>query len=375
MMRYIDYAKKHMDILCAKYSQMLPSELDLRGDVYSEERLPKFKRVYRNIDAPNGRTAYWDQPLIQFSALLGGKYKTLAKNITKDFLDKSKATNNMLLWGNHYYYSDLEQSIVKFVGEEQPVKCITDETGHLHELRPILPCFELLFEVDSTFTKKYIYQLLKMHLVNEETGEFNRHADNKRGYAFLESGGILANIACILYKKNGDSTLIDYAKKVVGYSYSFSNTTTGLIENCPTQDRWDKYHATTETFHWCNSILNCYEITNDKYFLDLVKKAADSYIRYGVDTTKNKIFGCINVTTGMPITSDNKETIYMPDIYSNPWQTFFPTHDYIYAMAEVLLRLYNIFKNDIYLNVEKLLLHRLNPSISLIPLQKTTVIV
>ena len=352
-MKYTDRVKTQLNLLKSKYAGMLPSEIGLDGKVYNGEREKRFKRVYRNIDAPGGSTYYWDQPLFSVAYMLGGEYAAFADNAFQEFLSKCLAENGMFLWGNHYYYHEEKHCVVKFIGEEDPVRCERSENGNMHELRPLMPNLDIFWKNDRKVTERYLRNLLHMHMVSTETGEFNRHADEKTGYAFLESGGILAEIACWLYKKTGDEALLDLAQKITTFSYGFRNEKTGLIENCPTMKRWDKYYATTETAHWAVSLLHCFSLTGQENFYHIAESAVSSYIKYGYDKESRKIYGCIRVTDGKPYEEKERETIYIPDKYSSPWQSYFPTHDYLFSLAEACILLWKYNKKPVFLFIAK----------------------
>lgn len=51
-------------------------------------------------------------------------------------------------------------------------------------------------------------------IVDTATGEFNRHSDGRRGYAFLESGGILVMSLLWLANQTGKDAYRDLAKRV-----------------------------------------------------------------------------------------------------------------------------------------------------------------
>src|SRR5690606_1439460 len=112
-------------------------------------------RVYldRFIDAPHGSALYWDMPsvvLMYNLEQLTGKeeFRQHADNYIKAFLERCVAANGVFLWGNHYYYNAFIDSTVRFGSQPVPIDPAT-ETGDMHELRPLVPAWEIFWNIDS----------------------------------------------------------------------------------------------------------------------------------------------------------------------------------------------------------------------------------
>ncbi len=311
-----------------------------------EERLGKLgKWAYRYIDAPHGCNLYWDQPLIQAALDLSRltadmKYKKAAKDYIGCFLEKCVSDNGIFLWGNHYYYDAFKDKVVKFIGE--PEICdMEEEKGTLHEMRPIRPVWDIFWEISPKKLENFIVEIGKRHIYDENSGGFNRHADNKKAHAFIEAGGILIETLCWLYSKTEDKTLLEKAKKIANFSWEHRNSQTGLLENNPTVERWDKYTSTTEIGLWADCLLMSYQLSGYEKFVEMAKSAVLSFIKYGYDEGIKKYYGKLKVKNGTAITGE-KETKFQPEKYSNIWHRIFPSHDYPLIFAESTLKLYQI---------------------------------
>jgi hypothetical protein len=303
------------------------------------------KRVYRNIDAPRGCSLYWDQPAIVAAHTLGQltgdpRYAEAADAYVRAFLERCVARNGVFLWGNHYYYDAYRGQVMWFVSEETPRPCDMEaEDGWLHEARPIPPAWETFWRVSPQATERCIRRLSERHVFDPQSGGFNRHADGKRSHAFLEAGGILTEALCWLYDKTGDRSAADLALSIANYSWKHRHPHTGLVENNPTTDRWDKHVCTTEIGLWAGSLLRAGDLAGIVAFQDIAAQAVSAYLRYGYDETSNRYFGKLRVADGRPALGE-KVTPYQPGDYADLWYPLFPAHDYPMALAESCLSLW-----------------------------------
>lgn len=340
------------------------SSLDTRTGRYPEpdERPPHIpKRVYRYIDAPRGCSLYWDQPQIvaayALSQLTGDpRYADAANHYTRQYLDRAVARTGLILWGNHYYYDAFDAAMVRFPGSNPPVPVDFDtETGELHEMRPIMPAWDTMYRLDPQTTKTAIIAAAHAHLADPDTGLFNRHADRKEGCAFLEAGGILVETLAWLHAKTADPApspaLLEPARKIAQYSFSFREPRTGLIANNPTVTRWDRHTATTEIGLWAGCLLRAADmIDDDQTRGELVRMADDAmrcYLRFAYDADAEHFYGRLHIADGTPIFGPTK-TLYEPGDHTHLWRAQFPAHDYPMPLAEAALALHRRTGEPIY---------------------------
>jgi len=315
-------------------------------------------RVYldRSIDAPGGSTLYWDLPdiaaAVEISNRTGNKkLKDAAKAYVKSFLEKNTSKNGIILWGNHYYYDVFKDTAIRFGSSEPPVPVdFNSETGDLHEMRPILPPWELLYSWFPERIEKHIREAAKLHMANPETGEFNRHANQKSEYAFIESGSILVNSLAFLYSKTGDQTLLDRAETVLNYSFNNRHPETGLVINSPARKRWDQYTSTTEIGLWGLNILKATRYipeNKSREWIKIVETALQPWLINGFDTDKEMFYGSLNVTNAKPIPRTD-DYPYKPETYADIWNPLFPTHNYPLSFAECCIELHKCTGKDLY---------------------------
>ena len=319
---------------------MWPAVIDVHtGQCPGADHVPR--RVYRLIGAPRGSTLYWDQPLVvaayALSELTGiPRYARAVDAYIESFLAQCVAPTGMFQWGNHQYVDLFEQKTVSFSG------------GH-HELRPITPAWELFWRQDPERTADYIRAMGRRHVYDPGTGGFNRHDDGRKGHAFLEAGGILAESLSWLYQKTADASLRDLALRIAQYSYRHRDMSTGLVANEPDTGRWDSKVTTTEVGLWAQCLLRAAGYTSNDEFIQMARDAVRAYLEHAYDDATGKYFGQVAVDSGTPVIP--AETGYWPGRHADPWNTDqWPTHDYPMAMAEACLSLHALTREPVFLD-------------------------
>lgn len=324
---------------------------------------PERLYVGRPVEAPKGSSMYWDMPQVAMAYYLAEKtgntsFSESADAYIQAFFDNCVATNGRFLWGNHFYYDAFQDVVVEFGsdGIAEPVD-FSDESGGLHEMRPIVPSWQALWDIDPEITEAAMRSAIDGHLTDPETGEFNRHASGNRGHAFLEAGGVLVHTAAWLYNKTQDATLLEKAKKMANYSFSNQGAETGLLENSPNQNRWDKIYSTTEVGLWARDLIeasNYVDETTRQQWITMADEAVSAWLQYGFDPEQCEYYGILRVSSGEPVFEEDfiaefeSKTIYSPGNYTSFWEPLFPRHDYPMPFAESCLKLYELTGKEYY---------------------------
>jgi hypothetical protein len=309
-------------------------------------------RAYRLIHAPRGCSAYWDQPtlmaLSKLSAHSGNlRYLQAAEAYLTFFMDNCVSQDGIFYWGNHYFYDAFQDKNVEFNGSFDAASIRTQlinpkEPAILHEMRPIVPDWELMYRIRPEAVERHIRTAGVLHLF-DDNGGFNRHSDRKRSCAFLESGGILVYSLCFLFAKTGDRSQLESAMKIAEYSYSKRHPDTQLLVNNPTATRWDGKMATTECGFWARTLflaaaqIAARQPEEARRLKDMAVGTLTSYLHYAYDPATSKYYGRMLVE-GVPDPGE-RATLYQPDTYSNVWEFLFPSHDYPLSMAMAALEL------------------------------------
>ena len=339
-----------------EHTPMWMASIDVRTGRYpDDDARPEHigKRVYRAIDAPRGCTLYWDQPALVAAHALSGvtgdaSYADAADAYVECFLDRCVAQSGLFLWGNHYFYDAFRDTPVRFGGNEATAPCDPrSERGDLHEIRPIPPAWELFGRVSPEKTEAAIRAAGRAHLVDPETGEFNRHADGRSGCAFLESGGILVESLCGLHAETGDAELKGTADKIAAYSFDRRNPDSGLLPNTPSIERWDTTACTTEVGLWAGCLLRAARLVDEPRFARMAAEAMDAYVRHGYDAEAGRWYGELGIADGSPVSHDD-DYPYRPDDYADLWEPLFPRHDYPMPFAEACLALWQLTGEERY---------------------------
>jgi len=337
-------------------SSLDPVTLTYPQDPTRPNEIPSRVYLNRSVDAPFGASLYWDFPNIAAALTLDdikGKrsFREPAVDYIRFFLDQCTATNGTFLYGNHYYYQAFEDQCVRFQSRELPVAVdFNIEQGELHEIRPFAPPWSLLWEIDSVATLKNLKTIVANHMADLETGEFNRHADGARGYAFIEQGGILVYSLAFLFQKTGNNAYLQQAQSIIDYSYRHRDPDTDLMANCPTQDRWDRHTSTTEVGHWAGYILKASEMVTPPYsdnWRSIIDQVIAKWLTYGFDETTGQFYGGLDLDTADPY-KPAQAYPYQPGLYADIWNPLFPTHDYPMQMAETCLALYRLTGKAVY---------------------------
>lgn len=338
------------------------------GEHYGNDTLrpdDRPQRLYqdRPVEAPWGSSMYWDMPQVVVAYYLSEKtndatYSDAADAYIQAFFENCVAKNGRFLWGNHYYYDAFQDATLEFGSDGIAEKVdFATETAVLHEMRPIAPSWQALWNIDPEITEAAIRSAIDGHLTNSATGEFNRHAEGKRGHAFLEAGGVLVYSAAWLYAKTQDASLLEKAKRMANYSFLNKGAETGLLENSPNQDRWDKIYSTTEVGLWARGLLeaaNYVDETTRQQWITMADEAMTAWLEYGFDPKQYEYYGILRVSNGEPVFEEDflndfeSKTVYSPDNYTSFWEPLFPRHDYPMPFAESCLKLYELTGKDYY---------------------------
>jgi len=334
-------------------TRMWMSSLDTATGAYPEDDtrpadIPR--RHYRAIDAPRGCALYWDQPLIVAAHALSGivgdqRYARAADAYVGDFLGHCVARDGVFLWGNHYFWDVSRGCVVKFKGDEAPEPVDLDtESGDYHETRPIPPAWDLFARVGAQATETEIRTFVANSLFDPERGGFNRHADGKRGCAFLEAGGIIVESLSWLYERTGDRDLVETATRVASFSLAHRNEGTGLVENNPTVTRWDKHASTTEIGMFCGSLLRAHRrFGDDGELVARASKGVERFIHYAMDEAPGGCYGKVAVADGSPVLGEATgvpHAAHRPGDCADPWRPLFPAHDYPFQLGECCVELF-----------------------------------
>lgn len=299
-----------------------PEVLD--GLIRSEGRLHR-----RN---PGGADLWDDQPLLRtlyaMSDLSGdAKYSDAADAYIKVFFERAKKPNGLLAWGSHIYYDAYTDA----PGGDQ------DGAGP-HETLVLCPVWERMSRVAPHAVRAEIEGAWNWHVVDKETGLFNRHDDRQKGCDFAFFGGALVQELAHLYKRTGDTAALDHAKLVMDNQWRVRNQTTGLAPDAPsTGDRYDALHNfTTLSGPHAAMLFKAYEATGDNRFREVALTYVRAYDQYAWDEAAGRYHAMLTLE-GEPVAQEPKGPGYdawKPTGYVDVWRAVMYSYEFPLIAAQ-----------------------------------------
>lgn len=176
------------------------------------------------------------------------KYVEKAKEITTYYIDHYTAPNGLFQWGGHMFVNLFNLQVQSAEGQTAP-----------HELKNLLPYYELMYEVRPEATIKFLQQMWTAHIVDWAGLDMNRHGSYASAYnpnvftdpipdhdvvdveklptmplangsylPFINAGTDLAYAAYTLYEKTGDELAKKWADYLMRQYHVASNPKTGM---------------------------------------------------------------------------------------------------------------------------------------------------
>ena len=136
-------------------------------------------------------------------------------------------TTGLFAWGEHIYYN-----------------LFTDDfnyRGHDgHELEPILPAWDLMWEINASAVQREIEAIYEYHIHDPVGYNFDRHAHwmdgHNDGMGFIHYGGLCAYSFVFLYSRTGNPECLEWAINLTKSRYDLRDPETGLPPGCIVRD-------------------------------------------------------------------------------------------------------------------------------------------
>ena len=273
-----------------------------------------------------GSEFYEDQPMMHaFSAastITGDqKYYDHLRKYFNEVLKISKT--DRFMWGTHLYYD-------VFFDRDN------DDGNTPHEFAVKSPAWDELWDLDKDATYKEIEYILLNHIVDNETGEYNRHdVGNPANDSSIEknpcmvpiAGGLFIYTFCFMYKKTGEQKYLDMAKLVADLWMKSKDEKTGVAPNGPNLPPKEANSSTDYTGNAlsgvvCYGLLKSYEVTGDEYFKDSALYHLKNYGKYGYDEENRKFFANVDIRTLKNKSGSRWEKGEFPAGYCELWQPY-----------------------------------------------------
>ena len=215
------------------------------------------------------------------------------------------------MWGTHKFYD------VFFDECKSP-------NGDPHEMAVKAPVWEMLWKLNSEAVRSEIEYIRKMHIVDHETGLYNRHDGEETPCCISIAGGQFIYAFSYLYSKTQDDTYLDAAKLIANMHFRAADEKTGLTPDVPsTGDGFPSHFCGTEiTGTLCFGLLKSYEITGDPLFRDQALQYLRNFGKYAYDEANEKFYALANIHTGETVSGARWDAGENPLGYADLWQPY-----------------------------------------------------
>lgn len=355
---YIQYVEECVENLMAHgtdrygkvHTPMLVSILDLETRNCPPE--PKafdeyFRVTRRDRRNPSGSNLLTDQVTLKtmymLSAITGKDDYANFANRYADYVQKNLVDKNgFFWWGWHRHYDVFEDNRA-------------GHNGNHHEIHAIHSIdWENLWKIDQDIVLREIEAIWKLHVIDKNTGEINRHGDGKRGCDFSMSAGAYIEAFTFMYAKTQNQEWLDRAILLADYYRERSNAVTGLFPERPNAgvDRFDgSSFVTSITGLYCHSLLKAYDMTKHERFRDDALRYLKAYAKYGFDQQTGKFWGALQLD-GTPIPGprvytdniDSKDgyAAAQPRGYLDLWEPYVAGYQYAIYTAQAYAYAYQL---------------------------------
>ena len=320
-------------------SDMLVSILDVETHTCPEDPLwldseAYFEEGRSHRRAMAGANFWYDQSTInamyRLTEMTGDNHYAQGANRAIDaFFDHTIRSNGMPAWGTHTFYN---------VFDDAP------EGDGLHETLVYDAQWDKLYDRRPAQTQSVVDGIWERHLVNQSTGQFNRHDDNQVGCDFAFSGGSFIKAMAAMYNETGEQVYLDRALTLTNWHWSHRNTTTNLVPDAPsTYPRYDSTHCfTTVTGPYADQLFEAYELTGETTFLDRAVTYLKAYDEYGWDEEAQSYWAMLQLD-GTPVPTQPAGSGYdywAPYGHVDVWKTTIYSYEFPLAAAESYARGY-----------------------------------
>ena len=276
------------------HSPILVSILDVetRTCPPNPEKLEEdFRVIRRGRRNPAGANLLPDQPLLKtmyyLSTITGEeKYAAFAQDYSKAYLGKLVDEQGFIWWGWHRHYDvyrDIQDGHEKNHHEIQAIHCID---------------WEHLYQANPSAVAREIEAIWQWHVIDNQSGEVNRHGDGQPGCDFSMTGGAIIEAFVFWSAKTKDRVWLDRAKLVADYYWNRRNPITNLFPERPNAgcSRFDgSAFVTSVSGLYCHSLLKAYQVTGQISFRDQAIAYLDAYAKHGYDPQTGKYWGALQM--------------------------------------------------------------------------------
>ncbi len=338
----VDTLMEHgRDVYGPKQTPVLVSILDIETLTCPEdpgEFDEPWRVIRRHRRNPAGADLATDMPLLSVMRGMGGAPKKFAREYAAYYLANMRdRKTDLICWGWHEYYDVFTDT------------CHFDQ----HEIHGGVDQIDwgLLWKADADATRREIVSIWKWHVIDKESGEINRHGDGKPGCDFSMTAGAFIDAFVFMHAKTKDPVWLDRAKLLAQYYWDRRNPDTNLVPERPNAgtERFDGGHFVTSTAGpLCGSLLEAYEQSKDRLFLDHALAYLRAYGQYGFDAEKEAYWGSLHLD-GRPNdlpTEPEGYAKYEPRGHLDLWEPYPLGYQYALLTGMSYAKAYDLTKDE-----------------------------
>jgi hypothetical protein len=216
-----------------------------------------------------------------------------------------------------------------------------------HEFATKAPYWEGLWNVNPEAVEKEIEHIRTHHIVDNETGEFNRHNVGNPAYhkdvkknpcCISVGGGHFLYAFSFLYSKTGNKTYLD-ASKLLCKFYRTAEGEMGIPADSPDISTYDPSNKNAGfcgagiAGTLCYALLKSYELTGDEQFKDQAMQYLNIYGKLAYDELNEKFFARVDKDTGEVMMGARWNSGETPLGHIDLWQPYHLATDFTTAQS------------------------------------------
>lgn len=284
-----------------------------------------------------GANVWYDQAFLRALGRLGGEYAEAADDCLRAFLTTCRKREGegayrtgLPAWGTHVYWDVFTDAPGGDMDGDGP-----------HELLIYVPEWAAMWRVAPDETRALVEGLWRWHVVDDETGQHNRHDDDRVGCDFAFHGGSLVLAFAAAHAATGEATWLERAARVADWHAGHRHPETGLLADAPsTGSRYDALHCMTSvTGPFCLQLCRASEVSGDPRFAALARDLLLAYDRHGWDEAAGTYHGMLTLD-GRPIAdhpANEGYGVWAPDGHVDVWRTLMFSYEFPLATAQATL--------------------------------------
>lgn len=326
------------------HSPLLMAVLDVRT-LQSPEKPELYDSLVRLEErlhrrGERGSNLWYDQKTLlalhRVGSLTGdAKYAAAADAYVGYAFDHCVKPSGLPIWGSHIYWD----CYLDRAGGDQ------DGAGP-HEPLVFEAAWEEMYRVRPEAVRAAIDGMWDWHVVDKETGLFNRHDDRRKGCDFAFFGSTMISAFACMHAVTGEQRYLDRARRIAAWHWQHRHPETGLFPDAPsTGGRYDSQHCfTNEPGLYARQLLRAYEQTGATELRAMAFAIIDSYDRYAWDA-EARTFHAMLQLDGTPVPVQAKGSGYdawAPYGHVEIWRTSIFSYEFALAAAQAAIYAYEV---------------------------------